>query len=160
VLALSDRMNFRASFTKTIARPNFREIADYTSFEFVGDFVYVGNPDLRRTTIKNYDLRWEWFPRKGELLAVSLFHKEMADPIERGVFSTINSGELQYQNAAHGEVRGVEIEARKGLDFLSERLRNWSGGFNYTWVGSSVEIAPAELEFIRFYDPAAGDTRE
>ncbi|MGH7959260.1 MAG: TonB-dependent receptor domain-containing protein, partial [Opitutaceae bacterium] len=97
VYALSDRMNLRAAFTRTIARPNFREIADYTSFEFVGDFVYIGNPDLRRTKIKNYDLRWEWFPRKGELIAVSVFQKEMRDPIERGVFSIINSGELQYQ---------------------------------------------------------------
>mgnify|MGYP003477878935 CR=1 FL=1 len=56
------------SSSKTIARPNFREIADYTSFEFVGDFVYIGNPSLRRTTIKNYDLRWEWFPRRGVAL--------------------------------------------------------------------------------------------
>jgi outer membrane receptor protein involved in Fe transport len=160
VYALSDRMNLRAAFTKTIARPNFREIADYTSFEFVGDFVYIGNPNLRRTKIKNYDLRWEWFPRKGELLAVSAFHKQMAEPIERGVFSIINSGELQYQNAPRGEVTGIEIEARKRLDFVSDRLRNWSAGFNYTWVESCVEIAPSELDFIRFYDPEAKSTRE
>jgi TonB-dependent receptor len=160
VYAPSDRMNLRAAFTKTIARPNFREIADYTSFEFVGDFVYIGNPNLGRTKIKNYDMRWEWFPRKGELLAVSIFHKQMADPIERGVFSIINSGELQYQNAPRGEVSGIELEARKRFDFLSDRLRNWSGGFNYTWVESSVDITPAELAFIRFYEPDAKGTRE
>lgn len=160
VYALSDKMNLRAAFTKTIARPNFREIADYTSFEFVGDFVYVGNPNLRRTKIKNYDLRWEWFPRKGELVAVSVFHKEMRDPIERGVFSIINSGELQFQNAPKGEVSGVEMELRKRFDFLSDRLRNWSGGFNYTWVRSKVDITAAELAFIRFYEPNAEGTRE
>lgn len=160
VYAFSEKMNLRFAATKTIARPNFREIADYTSFEFVGDFVYVGNPDLRRSTIRNYDLRWEWFPRKGELVAVSLFHKDMTDPIERGVFSIINNGELQYQNAPSGEVRGFEIEARKSLEFLSERLRYFSGGFNYTMVESEVEITPAELAFIRFYDPQAGSTRE
>jgi len=160
IYALSDRMNLRAAATKTIARPNFREIADYTSFEFVGDFVYIGNPDLRRTTIKNYDLRWEWFPRRGEILAVSLFHKAMTDPIERGVFSVVNSGELQFQNAPKGEVRGVEIEARKNLAFLSERLRGFSGGFNFTLVESKVDITAAELAFIRFYEPNAGATRE
>jgi TonB-dependent receptor len=160
ILALTDRMNLRVAATKTIARPNFREIANYTSFEFVGDFVYIGNPDLRRTTIKNYDVRWEWFPRRGEILAVSLFHKQMVDPIERGVFSVVNSGELQYQNAPRGEVSGVEVEVRKNLSFLSDRLRGLSGGFNYTFVESSVDITPAELAFIRIYEPAAGGTRE
>ncbi len=160
VYALTDRMNLRAAVTKTIARPNFREIADYTSFEFVGDFVYIGNPSLRRTTIRNYDLRWEWFPRRGEIVAVSLFHKAMTDPIERGVFSVVNSGELQFQNAPRGEVQGVEIELRKNLAFLSERLRGLSGGFNFTYVKSAVDITPAELTFIRFYEPNAGGTRE
>ena len=160
VYAFSDRMNLRAAVTKTIARPNFREIADYTSFEFVGDFVYVGNPDLRRTTIKNYDLRWEWFPRRGEIVAVSVFHKQMTDPIERGVFSIVNSGELQYQNAPRGEVSGIEFELRKNLGFLSERLRGLSGGFNFTWVESSVDITPAELALIRIYEPGARATRE
>ena len=159
VYALGERMNLRAAATRTIARPNFREIADYTSFEFVGDFVYIGNPSLRRTRITNFDLRWEWFPRRGEIVAVSFFHKRMTDPIERGVFSVVNSGELQFQNAPSGEVRGVEVEARKGLGFLSDRLRRFSGGFNYTWIEASVAIAPAELTAIRFFDPAAPATR-
>ena len=160
VYALGNRMNLRAAVTKTVARPNFREIADYTSFEFVGDFVYVGNPGLRRTMIKNYDLRWEWFPRRGEIFAVSAFHKEMTDPIERGVFSIVNSGEFQYQNAPRGEVTGLEIEGRKNLGFISERLRGLSGGFNYIWVKSSVDIAAAEFALIRIYEPGAGNTRE
>jgi TonB-dependent receptor len=159
VYALGERMNLRAAATRTIARPNFREIADYTSFEFVGDFVYIGNPTLRRTRITNFDLRWEWFPRRGEILAVSFFHKRMTDPIERGVFSVVNSGELQFQNAPSGEVRGVEVEGRKGLGFLSDHLRRFSGGFNYTWVEASVAIAPAELTAIRFFDPKAPATR-
>ncbi len=160
VYALTDRMNLRAAATKTVARPNFREIADYTSFEFVGDFVYIGNPNLRRTTIKNYDLRWEWFPRRGEIVAVSVFHKQMTDPIERGVFSIVNSGELQYQNAPRGEVSGIEFEARKNFGFLSEHLRGLSGGFNYTWVESKVDITAAELALIRIYEPGASATRE
>lgn len=160
VYALTNRMNVRAAFTRTMARPNFREIADYTSFEFVGDFVYIGNPNLRRTKVRNFDLRWEWFPRKGELLAVSFFHKQMTDPIERGVFSIINSGELQFQNAPKGEVTGIEIEARKRFDFISDRLRNFSGGLNYTWVRSEVDITAAELAFTRVYEPNAKGTRE
>ncbi len=160
VLTLGERMNLRAAFTRTVARPNFREIADYTSFEFVGDFVYIGNPALRRTRITNLDLRWEWFPRRGEIVAVSVFDKRMTDPIERGVFSVVNSGELQFQNAPDGRVRGVEFEARKGLGFLAPWLQPFSAGLNYTWVESAVTITPEELRFIRFYEPGAGSTRE
>ena len=72
----------------------------------------------------------------------------------------INSGELQYQNAPRGEVRGVELEARKNLAFLSDRLKGFSGGVNYTWVEPFAEIAAAELAFIRFYAPQAAATRE
>lgn len=160
IYALTPKMNLRAAVTRTIARPNFREIADYTSFEFVGDYVYIGNPDLRRTTINNYDLRWEWFPRKGELVAVSVFRKDMTDPIERGVFSVINSGELQYQNAPSGEVTGVEFEVRKQLGNYARWLEGLSGGLNYTLVESSVDINAAELAAIRYYDADASATRE
>lgn len=159
VYALDAKTNLRFAATRTLARPNFREIADYTSFEFVGDFVYIGNPDLRRTRIANYDLRWERFPRAGELLAVSLFHKEMTDPIERGVFSIINAGELQYQNAPRGEVSGLELEARKKFGFIDPWFERLSGGFNYTYVRSAVDIAAAELAFLRYFDKDAGSTR-
>jgi outer membrane receptor protein involved in Fe transport len=160
VWPVADRMNLRAAWTKTLARPNFREIADYTSFEFVGDFFYVGNPELRRTKIENWDLRWEWFPRRGELVAASVFFKRLSDPIERGVFSVINSGEFQFKNAPHGEVRGFEVEARKRLDFLGEAWGGFTTGANFTWVESKVEITPAELASIRFYEPGAAGTRE
>jgi hypothetical protein len=84
----------------------------------------------------------------------------MTDPIERGVFSVVNSGELQFQNAPDGRVRGVEVEARKGLGFLAPWLQPFSGGFNFTWIESAVTITPEELRFIRFYDSGAGATRE
>jgi outer membrane receptor protein involved in Fe transport len=160
VWSIGDRMNLRGAWTRTLARPNFREIADYTSFEFVGDFFYVGNPELRRTRIENWDLRWEWFPRRGELVAASVFFKRLSDPIERGVFSVINSGEFQFKNAPRGEVRGAEIEARKRLDFLGEAYAGFTTGVNFTWVESEVEITPAELAAIRFYEPDAAGRRE
>jgi outer membrane receptor protein involved in Fe transport len=57
-------------------------------------------------------------------------------------------------------VSGLELEARKNLGFLSDRLRNFSGGINYTYVESSVDITAAELAFIRVYEPDASGTRE
>lgn len=42
-----------------LARPTFRELAPYASFDFVGDFTLIGNKDLKRTLVNNCDLRWE-----------------------------------------------------------------------------------------------------
>ena len=77
VYQLMPNMNARAAFGKTLARPLFREKAPgYVSFDFVGGFLFIGNGELQRTLIDNYDLRWEWFTRPGEIIAVSGFYKK------------------------------------------------------------------------------------
>ncbi len=160
VWAISPKMNLRAAWTRTLARPNFREIADYTSYEFVGGEYFVGNPDLERTRIENWDLRWEWFPRRGELFAVSVFAKELSNPIERGVFTVINAGEFQYKNAARGRVRGIELEGRKHLDVLGDRFGEFRLGANFTLLESEVDITGSELTAIRAFEPQAPATRD
>ncbi|MCB0293904.1 MAG: TonB-dependent receptor, partial [Calditrichaeota bacterium] len=101
VYQLGQNMNLRAAYGKTLARPLFREKAPgYASFDFVGGFTFIGNGDLKRTLIDNYDLRWEWFSRPGEILALSGFHKRFQNPIERVLLH--DNGEIQYQNVAEG----------------------------------------------------------
>lgn len=73
IYSLTENMNVRFSATQTLARPNFREIAPYSTKEFVNDVELQGNPKLQRTLITNYDLRWEWFTNPGEVFAVSGF---------------------------------------------------------------------------------------
>ncbi|HBX66917.1 MAG TPA: hypothetical protein DEG32_12480, partial [Balneolaceae bacterium] len=73
----TDNMNIRVAYTKTVARPTFRELAPYITFDFVGGLLFQGNENLKRTLITNYDLRWELFTGPGEILAVSGFYKEL-----------------------------------------------------------------------------------
>ncbi len=75
VYQLQNNMNLRASYGRTPARPTFRELAPYSSFDFVGSFIFIGNENLERTLVDNYDLRWEYFGRPGEIYALSFFHK-------------------------------------------------------------------------------------
>ena len=58
-------MNLRASYGRTLARPTFRELAPFASFSFVGGFTFIGNAELERTLINNYDfaLGALWQPR-------------------------------------------------------------------------------------------------
>lgn len=163
VYELRPRMNVRAAFGRTLARPNFREMAPYETFEFVGDFVYIGNPDLKRTLIDNYDLRWEWFTGPGRIVALSAFWKDMKNPIEKAIFAPtgviINQGEIQFQNPEKGRVYGAEFEFRQKLDGLSERLRYFTFGLNLTVVESSVDIPAQELRQARVYNASASATR-
>ena len=159
VYQLGQNMNLRAAYGKTLARPLFREKAPgYASFDFVGGFTFIGNGDLKRTLIDNYDLRWEWFSRPGEILALSGFHKRFQNPIERVLLH--DNGEIQYQNVAEGTVSGLELEARKRLDVIHSLLGNFQIGGNLSVVRSEVNISEDELERIRYYHPEAKDTRE
>ncbi len=158
---LQDNMNLRLAYGRTIARPSFREFAPFSSFNFVGDYIEVGNPDLTRTRVHNLDLRWEWFMRAGEVLSVGAFFKSFEDPIERTI-NPVASGantEVTYLNKSSAEVYGAEFEARKSLDSIASWLRHVQVGANLTLIQSEVQRSEAELEAIRSFDENPSTTR-
>lgn len=157
VYQVGENMNLRAAYGKTLARPTFREMAPYRTFEFLGDYLYEGNADLQRTLIDNYDLRWEWFMRPGEIVAVSVFYKRFKNPIERTVDPASN--QISYQNVDRGTLYGAEFEVRKQLDQISRVLGNFQVGVNYSLVHSVVDISPEENELIHRFDPSAANSR-
>ena len=159
VYALTDNMNLRVAGTRTLARPTFREIAPFESFEFINGNFFIGNPELERTLITNYDFRWEWFTRPGEILATSLFYKKLLDPIERTIIGGTN-GQIQFQNVEEAVVLGAEIEVRTRLDFISSVFRDFTFGSNISLVRSNIDIPESELATRRGVDPNADDTRE
>jgi TonB-dependent receptor len=161
VYELTDRMNLRAAATKTLARPTFRELAPFQSFNFVGGDVQEGNPLLNRTLISNFDLRWEWFVRPGEILAISGFYKDFQNPIER-VLRNVGEGRfVGFQNVESARVYGAEFEARKRLDAFTQNriLGRIALGGNFSLVQSYVDIPQEEMELILSSDPSADDTR-
>ena len=161
VYEVVDGMNLRAAATRTLARPTFRELAPFQSFNFVGGDVQEGNPLLERTLISNYDVRWEWFMRPGELLALSAFYKQFTNPIET-VLRTVGEGRfVSYQNVDEARVYGLELEGRRKLDAWTSNtlLRRLALGANFSYVNSYVDIPAEELTIIRATDPGADDKR-
>lgn len=159
VYALSDQVNVRAAATKTLARPTFREIAPFASFDFTAGDFRIGNPNLERTSITNYDVRVEYFPGVGEIVAVSGFYKDLENPIEEAIIGGTN-GQLQYQNVGHATVLGLEVELRKSLAFVSGALAPFAVGVNSSFVTSKVDVPETELETRRAINPDASSTRE
>lgn len=141
IYSLSKDMNLRLSFSQTVNRPEFREISPFGFEDEAANVITIGNPDLKEALIKNYDLRWEWFLRSDELLALSFFYKKFTDPIERVLFPDAPSNRSTFLNANGANNYGIEVEARKSLGFIHPVLSPFSVFANYTYVDSEVDLA-------------------
>lgn len=138
IYEVTPRINFRMAYSNTVSRPDFREFARTNYYDFITNALTTGNTSLRRPFITNYDLRFEFFPDAGELMAVSFFHKKIIDAIEDQVEQTSSELQLTWGNT-DGTTTGVELELRKSLGFIAELLAPLSFSVNYTWLQSSVE---------------------
>lgn len=158
IYGINETMNLRFAYGKTLARPNFREMAPFRSFEFLGDFQFLGNPDLERTLIDNLDLRWEWYPAPGEIIAVSAFYKIFTNPIERAFNPSTEV--VSFQNVPSGTSYGAEFEFRKNLGDISSLLSNFLINTNFSLIYSKVDIPDKEFNtLIKVFDPAAVKSR-
>ncbi|MDQ3951102.1 MAG: TonB-dependent receptor, partial [Gemmatimonadota bacterium] len=139
----AETQNLRVSLTRTLARPEYRELACVRGREVIGGTDIVGNPNLIRTLITNADIRWEWYPAAGEVLSVGIFAKRFDDPIERVIRSAGNAL-IDFVNADAAENYGVEVEARKGLGFLNDRLNGLTAFTNVTLMRSEIRLGNSE----------------
>ncbi len=154
---ITGNMNLRFAYTRTLSRPTFREIAPFASFSPVAPTI-VGNPDLKRTLIDNFDFKWEYFMRHGEVLSFSAFYKNFTDPIEMVDNPIAVNPEISYQNVDQAKVYGVELDMSKKLDFVNI-LKDFSVDANFSYIRSEVAIDSVELESIHAVDPEAASTR-
>jgi outer membrane receptor protein involved in Fe transport len=133
-------INFRAAYSTTLARPEFRELAPFSYFDFITNELVQGNPLLKRTLVNNYDLRVELYPGSGELVALSLFYKQFNNPIEEVLQASANEPIRSFENAAKAKNYGIEIELRKNLGFIGESFKNFSFVGNASLIKSKIEL--------------------
>jgi outer membrane receptor protein involved in Fe transport len=158
IYALTDKSNLRLAATKTLARPNLRELAPFEQFDTKNGFFNIGNPNLKRTIIQNYDIRYEIYPDLGELIAVSLFYKNFSDPILRTFSPTATIPELGYLNIDEAAVYGAELELRKNLGFVGNTFKNFYFTTNLALIRSEYKIPEAEIKASKTVDPAYDQT--
>ena len=152
-LGLRDGMNLRLAASQTLARPQLRELAPFSFADYAGGYLTVGNPELVRSLIQNYDARWEFFFSPGNLIAASAFYKTFDHPIEVAV---LPSTELlkSWVNGGSANNYGVELELRWDLGIVSSGLESVSVNTNLTLVRSEVTTP----DVIRIYIPGEGGT--
>lgn len=146
VYELTPLSNLRASASRTVSRPEFRELAPFQFFNFNTFTSLSGNPNLQNATIMNYDFRYEFYPRGGgELFSVSAFYKDFTNPIE-GIILLSGAGSFSssFQNVPKATNYGAELEIRKKLSFINKRngfLSNSSVFGNFAYIISEVDLS-------------------
>lgn len=147
IYALSKRQNLRISFSRTLSRPDFRELSPFDFNNVLGGFVAQGNPNLKRASIQNYDARWEFFPGGNQVIAASVFAKRFVTPIEQTILPS-NDLRQTFVNAQGARNVGFELEFRRSLASFSQKLRPFSLASNFTFVDSNIEINPADATLL------------
>ena len=140
VYAVKENINMKVAYSQTIARPEFRELAAFSFYDFTTNQLVFGNPNLKRTLVTNFDWRVEVFPQLGEILSATVFYKSFDNAIEAVNINSSSNNLMTFANASRAKNYGVEIEARKSFAFLDSSLHNFSVGGNYSRIYSEVEI--------------------
>ncbi len=153
VQAVSAQSNIRLSYSTTVNRPEFRELAEFEFTDVIGNRAVRGNPNLNRALIQNVDGRWEMFTGGRSVLAASLFYKHFDKPIERVVIAAANPI-VTFQNSDHARNYGLELEAGHQL------TKNFFVNANYTFVDSKITLL-AEQQTVQtsLERPLAGQSK-
>ncbi len=128
-------------------RPEFRELSPIAFYDFEVGATILGNKSLKRTKVSNYDLRYELYPRAGELITFGVYYKSFSNPIELS-FNQSGAGSsntFNYVNAQSAKSYGAEIEFRKKLDFVSA-LKNFTAQGNFSYIYNRVQFDNKTLD--------------
>ncbi len=140
--SINPRHQVRISASQTVARPEFREIAPFQFFDYEQIWGVSGDVDLKRTAIINGDIRYEYYPKPGEVLSVGILAKNFNDPIELRMDPGSNGDRwlFNYANADKATLYGAEAEIRKSLDFINSKLKDLTFVGNVTILKSKVTL--------------------
>ncbi len=144
IYEFDDNTNFRVSYSKTTARPSFKEKSLVQIADLLTGTIFLGNIDLVPSYIDNFDFRFEVFGEESQMFAISSFYKSFIDPIELVAFSIIAPNQFTPRNSESAKVYGLEFEARKNFGFLTEGLKDLSLNVNVSFIESKIEMAKGE----------------
>ena len=145
---ISDQHQARLCYGRSINRPEFRELSPSVYYDFDLASNVQGNYDLKNCYVDNIDLRYEWYPSRGEVISLAAFYKHFDSPIE-WVYTLSGGTDVvySYKNARSADNYGLELDIRKSLDFIG--LKDFSWSFNGSLIHSRVHFEPGSYEYDR-----------
>ncbi len=141
---LNEKQQLRLAYYRTINRPEFRELAPFSFYDFQFNMNVYGNEDLKTPDIHNVDLRWEYYPSNGEMISAALFYKHFINPIEMFFVPGGGSGgtkDFTFGNADFSRNLGIELEARKTFNLgANSKAGNITVVANAAYIYSTVAL--------------------
>lgn len=143
---LNNKTNIRLSGSQTVIRPELRELSFLNLYDFELNASVQGRPDLKRTKVTNADLRYELYPKAGEVVTAGIFYKYFKDPIEQ-IFNEGSGGAstFSFQNPEKARSYGAEVELRKKLDFIPA-AKNFTFQANVAYINSRITDTSFNLD--------------
>lgn len=149
IYSINKQQNLRISYSKTLNRPEYRELAPFGFYDFTTQFFTQGNQNLKVAKINNFDFRYEFYPGKGQLFSFSYFKKDFKDPID--IQQQLNNKFVIYENAKSARNSGVELEFRTLLSSIfSEKIK----AFDDITLFSNLAIIKSKVDVSNL--PSAG----
>lgn len=158
IYSITEKQNLRLSYSRTIARPSFKELSYAEIYDPITGRTFIGglfrdaddgagiefwDGNLISTNINNYDIRWEIYPSPGQMFSISGFYKNFINPIEVVQYAT-QVGAFQPRNVGNGDVFGAEFEVRLGLESIASTLKNLMFLMNVTVAESRIKLSSTE----------------
>ena len=141
---ITEKINLRFSYSQTTVRPEFREIAPFTYYDFINNSNTYGDPDLKPINIKNYDLRFEYYPNGGQVFTVTYFYKTFINAIENTFDFGSGNRTRTFKNIQNVKCQGIELELRVNPGMaLSYPEKHWS---RYLTLSSNSSLIESEAD--------------
>ncbi|MBE9575516.1 TonB-dependent receptor [Flavobacterium proteolyticum] len=110
---INEKQNVKFAASKTYTLPQFKERAPFL-FEEVGQS-FFGNENLYNSTDYNFDLKWEMYPKNGEVISFTGFGKYIQNPINQVTVASATN-DISWVNSGEKAIGlGVEGEWRKNI---------------------------------------------
>ena len=130
----------RFGWSETVVRPDLRELTDASYIDARTGYLTDGNPDVRPADFVNIDIRAEWFFSNDDTFSITLYRKDITNPIEfyESAASDTNRAR-EIINAESGQITGLELDGLKSLAFLGE-------SFEPFFVQGNLTIQDTEIK--------------
>ncbi|WP_312992919.1 TonB-dependent receptor [Chryseobacterium flavum] len=141
---LSDNRILRLAYTRSFARPDFNDLNPGTIVNDISNTITQGNTKLDPTFSNNFDMMFENYFGKLDLITAGVFYKDITNLIYKDQ-SVVNIDGRSYTFTAPKNLEGARLF---GFEFgISKRFENLPGflkniGFegNYTYISSKMNM--------------------
>ncbi len=140
--------NTKGSFqyARTVIRPEIRERSPTEFYDTEKEQTVVGNPDLVNTVVHNFDYRWDWYLKGGQILSASLFYKNFKDPVEGYVDPNSSPPYKRFQNSKKAFVKGIEFDWLLKPGFIFENFKNLKKPMEDFELSGNVALMTSEVK--------------